>query len=67
MRYDVELIVSAGGTSFVNSGPYTTAFNPTGGTVANIADIGNPPANLITIGTIITGPNGGLVTTSTVA
>jgi len=66
MRYDVELIVSAGGTSFVNSGPYTTAFNPTGGTVANIADIGNPPANLITIGTIITGPNGGLVTTSTV-
>ena len=66
MNGEVQLIVTAGSTGYSTSGPYTTAFNPAGGTVANIADIGNPPANLITIGTIITGPNGGLVTTSTV-
>jgi len=66
MNGEIHLIIKTGGTEFVNSGPYTTAFGPSGGTIVNIADMGGIPANLITPGSIITGQPGGLVTTCTV-
>jgi len=65
MNGEVQLIVNVGATEYVPSGPYTI-FTPAGGTTSYLSDYAGVTAAQMTIGTIITGPVGGLVTTATV-
>jgi len=65
MRNEVQLIATVGSTSFVNSGPFTIA-TPSGGTTEFLVNLNGPTAAQITIGSVITGPNGGNVTSSIV-
>lgn len=65
MRNEVQLIATVGSTSFVNSGPFTIA-TPNGGTTEFLVNLNGPTAAQITIGSVITGPNGGNVTSSIV-
>lgn len=63
MQGEVQLLVSAGATGYTPSGPYA-ALTPAGGTTINIGDYA--PLTSVTVGSIFTGPNGGIVTTAIV-
>ena len=64
MQGEVQLLVSAGATGYTPSGPYTIAIPLGSATTINIADY--TPLTSVTVGSIFTGPNGGLITSAVV-